>query len=60
MVVALGPSCFQTCGTFLEQGLNLCLLHWQADSLSLNHQGSPPGHSFASGPLEAEKEDGFT
>ena len=23
------------------QGLNSCLLHWQAGSLSLNHQGSP-------------------
>ena len=25
---------------FLTQGLNLCLLHWQADSLSLSYQGS--------------------
>ena len=25
----------------LDQGSNLCLLHWQADSLSLSHQGSP-------------------
>ena len=24
-----------------DQGLNLCLLHWQADSLPLSHQGSP-------------------
>src|SRR5574340_697992 len=23
------------------QGSNLCLLHWQTDSLSLSHQGSP-------------------
>ena len=23
------------------QGLNLSLLHWQADSLLLSHQGSP-------------------
>ena len=23
------------------QGLNLCLLHWQVDSLPLSHQGSP-------------------
>ena len=26
------------CGIFSDQGLNLCLLHWQADSLSLSHQ----------------------
>ena len=24
-------------GIFLTQGLNLCLLHWQADSLPLHH-----------------------
>ena len=28
-------------GIFLTQGLNLHLLHWQADSLPLSHQGSP-------------------
>ena len=28
-------------GISLTQELNLCLLHWQAGSLSLNHQGSP-------------------
>ena len=28
-------------GIFLSQGLNLSLLHWQADSLPLSHQGSP-------------------
>ena len=27
---------------FLGQGSNPCLLHWQADSLLLSHQGSPP------------------
>ena len=26
---------------FPTQGLNLCLLHWQADSLPLNPLGSP-------------------
>ena len=26
---------------FLTQGLKLCLLHWQADSLPLSHQRSP-------------------
>ena len=28
-------------GIFLTQGLNLHLLHWQADSLPLSHLGSP-------------------
>ena len=28
-------------GIFPTQGSNLHLLHWQADSLPLNHQGSP-------------------
>ena len=28
-------------GFFLTQGLNLYLLHWEEDSLTLNHQGSP-------------------
>ena len=27
-------------GIFLTQGSNPCLLHWQADYLSLSHQGS--------------------
>ena len=34
-------SCSAACGIFLGQGSNLCLLHWQADSISLSHQGSP-------------------
>ena len=36
---------FSSPGYFLTQGLNpclLCLLHWQADSVSLSHLGSPP------------------
>ena len=36
-----GLSCLRACGTFPGQGWNLCLLHWQADSLPLSHQGSP-------------------
>ena len=28
-------------GIFPIQGLNLCLLYWQVDSLALSHQGSP-------------------
>ena len=27
-------------GIFLTQGSNLCLLHWQVDSLPLSYQGS--------------------
>ena len=30
-------------GTFQTQGLNLCLLHWQADSLPLAPPGNPSG-----------------
>ena len=41
MVVARGLSCSAACGLFLDQGLNLCPLHRQADSFSLSHQGSP-------------------
>ena len=33
-------SCSEVCKIFLDQGSNPCLLHWQADSLPLNHQGS--------------------
>ena len=29
------------CGIFLDQGSNLCPLHWQVDSYALLHQGSP-------------------
>ena len=32
---------FPSPGIFLTQGLNPCLLHWQANSLPLSHQGSP-------------------
>ena len=32
--------CFLLQGIFLTQGLNLSLLHWQADSFSLSHQGN--------------------
>ena len=39
--VALGLSCFEACWIFLDQGSNLCLLHWQAPSLPLSHQESP-------------------
>ena len=42
VAVAHGVSCPTACGIFLDQGSNSCLLHWQADSLPLSHQGSPP------------------
>ena len=32
VVVAHGLSCSAACGTFPNQGSNLCPLHWQADS----------------------------
>ena len=28
-------------GIIPDQGSNLCLLHWQVDSLPLSHQGNP-------------------
>ena len=40
-VEAHGLSCSAARGIFLDQGLNSCILHWQADSLPLSHQGSP-------------------
>ena len=40
-VVALGLSCSELCGIFLDQGLKLCLLLWQVNSLPLGPQGSP-------------------
>ena len=39
VVVAHGLRCSETCGIFQDQGSNLCLLHWQADSLPLSYQG---------------------
>ena len=36
-----GLSCPMAGGIFLDQGLNSCPLHWQADSQPLDHQGSP-------------------
>ena len=41
VVVAHGPSCSAACGIFPDHGSNPCPLHWQADSQSLCHQGSP-------------------
>ena len=38
-VVAHRLSCSTACGIFLDQGSNLCLLHWQVDSLPLSCHG---------------------
>ena len=35
------------CGIFSDQGPNMCLLHWQVDSLLLSCQGCPPGLLYA-------------
>ena len=38
----IGVGCrFLLQGIFPTQGWNPCLLHWQADSVPLSHQGSP-------------------
>ena len=41
VVVVHGLRCSTACEIFPDQGLNLCPLHLQADSLPLDHQGSP-------------------
>ena len=40
VVVVHGPSCSVAYRILLDQGLNLCPLHWQGDSYPLHHQGS--------------------
>ena len=45
----IGVGChFLLQSIFPTQGLNLCLLHWQVDSLALSHLGSPDVVSFKS------------
>ena len=39
--MAHGLSCSVAYGIFWDQGLNLSLLNWQANSLPLSHEGSP-------------------
>ena len=41
VVVVHRLSCSKASGIFLDQGSNLCPLHWPADSYPLYHQGSP-------------------
>ena len=38
--MAHGLSCSAACEIFLEEGSNLCPLHWQLDSYPLDHQGN--------------------
>ena len=49
VAVAHCLSCPVACGVFLDQGLNLCPLLWQADSYPLYHQGSLFTLFFSSG-----------
>ena len=46
VVVAHRLSCSKACGIFPDQGSNPCLLHWQADSIPLSHQGSPAAETI--------------
>ena len=41
VVTAPGLGDSVACGIFPDPGSNLCLLHWQVDSLPLSQQGSP-------------------
>ena len=41
VVVVQGHCCSATRRIFLDQGSNLCPLHWQVDSYPLDHQGNP-------------------
>ena len=40
IVVAHKLNCSVACGIFMDKGSNLCLLHWQANCLSLSQQES--------------------
>ena len=46
LAVAHGLSCSKACAIFPDPGSNPCLLHWQADSWPLSHQGKPPTPLF--------------
>ena len=41
ILVAHRRGCPMAYEIFPDHGSNLCLMHWQADSLPLSHQGSP-------------------
>ena len=40
IAVTHGLSCSEACGIFLDQGSNVSLLYWQANSSPLSHQRS--------------------
>ena len=43
-VAVHGFNCTTACGIFPDQGLSLCLLHWQADSFTSESPGKPKLH----------------
>ena len=51
VIVVHGLSCSVACGILLEQGLNPCLLHWQAEALPLNYQRSPSWNIYLVTPV---------
>ena len=46
MVVAHGLSYTTICGIFPDYESNLCLMHWQVDSLPLSYEFSSLSHSL--------------
>ena len=46
VVVAHGLRCSMAAGIFLDRGLNLCPLHWQADSLAPGPPGKSPTYFY--------------
>ena len=50
VIVAHGPSRSAARGIPPDQGSNPCPLHWQADSQTLHHQGSPKLYKFIASP----------
>ena len=59
IVVVHQLSCSTSCGIFLDQGSNPCVLPWQTDSLPLSHQRRP-GFSFLKYKVEIIIESFFT
>ena len=51
VAVAHGLSCPATCRIFPDQGSDQCPLHWQVDSLPLDHQRGPE-HVYLQSPRD--------
>lgn len=51
--VARGLGCSAACGIVLDQGLNLCPLRWQSDSVTTGPPGTSPQH--VAGPIDANQ-----